>query len=115
MHIYRMEILLTIPPLYCNMIPCLFQLNFALLLPANIFSLFLFLAFVFYVQLRTQNSLTTIRHNFRCSVYTYIFIYSYLYFFICTQLLYYMNLIKLIKYGKLRRNFLDLELYLLLK
>ena len=47
MHIYRMEILQNIPPLYCNMIPCLFQLNFALLLPANIFSLLLFLAFCF--------------------------------------------------------------------
>ena len=36
MHFYRLKILLTIP-LYCNMISCLFQLNFVFFLPAYIF------------------------------------------------------------------------------
>ena len=109
MHLYRLEILLTVPPLYCNMISYLFQLNFVLFLPANIFLWCYSTLFLFYVQLKSQNSFTTIRHKFRCSVYTYIFIYSYLNFFIHTHLLYCMTLTKLIKYGKLRRNFLDLK------
>ena len=45
MHLYSLRILLTIP-LDCNIIPCLFQLNFVLLLPAC-FSLVLFQAFRF--------------------------------------------------------------------
>ena len=37
MHLYRLRILLTIP-LDCNMIPCLFQLNFVFFLPLIFFS-----------------------------------------------------------------------------
>ena len=36
LHLYRLRILLTIP-LDCNIIPCLFQLNFVFFLPAYIF------------------------------------------------------------------------------
>ena len=56
MHLYRLKILLTI--LLCNMIPCMFRLNFVFILPASLFPSFSF----FTPSKRTQNWLTTIRH-----------------------------------------------------
>ena len=81
MHLYRLRILLTIP-LYSNMIPGLFQLNFVFCLLAHIFSSSI-PSFLFCTPSKiTQEFVYDHQTNFRYSLYTYIFIYSYLYFLI---------------------------------
>ena len=109
MYLDRLRILLTIP-LDCNMIPCLFQLNFVFFLPLIFFSSLI----PSFPLLRPVKGL---RIRFRCSLYTYIYIYSYLHFLIYTYLLiliytylfilmfslyYYVKLIKLLKCGEYR-------------
>ena len=101
MHLYRLRILLIIPLDY-YMIPCLFQLIS-----------FSFFRHIFFSSLTPSSELVYDHQtNFRCSLYTYIYIYSYLHFLIYTYLFilmcclyYYMKLIKLlIKYGKYRNH-----------
>ena len=60
MHLCCLNILVTVP--LCNMIPCLFQLNFVFFLPVYIFLWSYSKLFVFYSSKRTQNSFATIRH-----------------------------------------------------
>ena len=76
MHLYHLRIFLTIP-LDCNMIPCLFQLNFVFFLPLIFFSS-LIPSFPF------LHSAKGLRNRFRCSLYIYIYIYSYLHFLLYT-------------------------------
>ena len=89
MDLYCLKIILTITR--CNMIPCLFQLNFVFLLPAYIFSLVLFEAFRFLRLVKGLRVLfTTIRHILDVLFILIIYIYSYLhslYFLIYTNLL----------------------------
>ena len=89
MDLYCLKIILTITR--CNMIPCLFQLNFVFLLPAYIFSLVLFEAFRFLRLVKGLRILfTTIRHILDVLFILIIYIYSYLhslYFLIYTNLL----------------------------
>ena len=107
-HLYCLSILLTIP-LNCNMIPCLFQLNFVLFLPAHIFSS-LIPSFSFFTPSKmTQDSFTTTRqildvlsilisivtYNLPTLIYTYLFILTF-------SLYYYINLIKLLNYEEYR-------------
>ena len=82
-HFNCLKILLTIP-LDCNMIPCLLQLNFVFFLPTDIFlqsysKLFVFLRPVKGLRIRLRPA-----DKFRCSLYTYIYIYSFLHFLIYT-------------------------------
>ena len=96
-------------PLNCNMIPCLFQLNFVLFLPAHIFSS-LIPSFSFFTPSKmTQDSFTTTRqildvlsilisivtYNLPTLIYTYLFILTF-------SLYYYINLIKLLNYEEYR-------------
>ena len=83
-HLYCLRIILIIP-LDCNIIPCLFPLNFVCFLLTYIFLQFIS-SFTFCTPIeRTQNSLTTIRHIFEFFfIYTYIYIYNYLHFLIYT-------------------------------
>ena len=81
LHLYRLRILLTIP-LDCNIIPCLFQLNFVFFLPAYIFLQSYSELFVFYTQQKNSEFVYDHQTNFRCFLYTYIYIYSYLQFLI---------------------------------
>ena len=117
MHLYCLKIFLTIP--LCNTILYMFPLNSVFFLPAHIF-LKLNPSFSFFM-LKTCCDHQT---YFRYSIYTYVYIDSYfhcLHFLICFYLLiiiytylsiiylnlqymfllyYYMNWIKLIKYGQ---------------
>ena len=87
MYLYHLRILLSIP-LDCYMIPCLFQLNFVFFLPVYIFSLVLLQAFrIFLAQEKDSEFVYDHQTNFRCSLYTSIYIYSYLQFLIYTYLL----------------------------
>ena len=109
MHLYRLKLLLTIY-LYCNMTPCLFENNFVFFLPAYIFRQSSSKLFVFTPSKKNHNSFTTTRHVLHVLYILtciYIYIHIYIYIYILLYLHFYMNLIKLIKYGKLRRNFLD--------
>ena len=111
LHLYRLRILLTIP-LEFNIIPCLFQLNFVFFLPSFSF---------FTPSKRIQNSFTTTRQIldvFFIFIFIYIVIYTSLFTLNCLYLFtlaylyhthvlfillyYYMNLIKLLKYGECR-------------
>ena len=99
MHLYRLRILLTREVLYltipldCNMIPCLFQLNL-----------------VRFLRPVKKDSQFVYDHqtNFTCFLYTCIYIYSFLYYsyihLLIISLYYYMNLIKLLKYGEYRKT-----------
>ena len=78
-HLYYLRTLLTIP-LDCIMIPCLFQLNFVFFLPL----IFFFSLIPNFAFLRPVKGL---RIRFRCPLYTYIYIYSYLHFILYTYLL----------------------------
>ena len=97
MQLYCLKILLTIP--FCNMIPCLFQLNFVFFLPAYIFFSSLIPRFsCFTPSKRTQNSFRTIRPILDVlfilifisiviyTVYTSLFALSCLYLFTLTYL-----------------------------
>ena len=65
------------------------------------------LCFSFFMPSKmAQNLITTINHILDVLLIL-VFIYKVILKVIYTLLLYYMNLLKLIKYGKVRRNFLD--------
>ena len=75
MHLYCLKIYLTIP--LCNVIPLLFQLNFIFFLTAYVslvFQVFRFLRPVKGLRIRLYDPQT----YFRCPLYTYVYIYSYL-------------------------------------
>ena len=76
MDLYHLRIPLT-TALDCNMIPCLFQLNFVFFLPLIFFSSLI----PSFPLLRPVKGL---RIRFRCSLYTYIYICSYLHFLLYT-------------------------------
>ena len=84
MHFYCQRMLLAIP-LICNMIPCLFQLNFVFFLEAYIFLLSHSKLFVFCTQLKGSEFVSDHQTSFRCS--PYIYIYSYIQFLIYTYFL----------------------------
>ena len=98
MHLYHLRILLTIL-LDCKMIPCFVSAKFCLLSSGIYFSVVLFQWFSFFTpSKRTQNSLTTSKQ-----IYTYLLVPIYTYLFILMfSLYYYVNLIKLLKYGEYR-------------
>ena len=81
-HLYRLRILLTIP-LDCNIIPCLFQLNFVFFLRAYIFLQSYSELFVFYAQQKDSEFVCDHQTNFRCFLQTYIYK-----FFIVIQVIY---------------------------
>ena len=101
MHLYCLRILLSIP-LDCNMISCLFQLNFVFFLRAYIFLTCYSKLFVFSPDKRTQNWFKTNRQIFYTFIYTYLLLFIYTYLFrLMFSLYYYVNLIKLLNMGNI--------------
>ena len=88
--LYRLRILVT-THLDCNMIPCLFQLNFAFL-SVIYFSLGLLQAFHFLRPVKGHRFCLWPLDKFRCFLYTYIYIYGYLHFLMYINCLYLFTL-----------------------
>ena len=127
MHLHRLWTLLIIP-LDCDMTHCLFKLNFVAFFPHIFFYSFIprFISFITPSERNQKGSKGVVwnnQANFRISLYTYIYIESYLpfliytflimliyiYLFILTFSLYfYLNLIKLLKYGGKYRNYVKI-------
>ena len=112
--LYCLKILVTIP--LCNLIPCLFQLNFVFF-TGIYFSLVLFQAFHFLRTARVfscemceifKNTFSSRTLPVAAPVYTSLFTLTCLCLFtlylsiLKFSLYYYMNLIKLVKYGEYR-------------
>ena len=106
-HLYRLRIVLTIP-LDCNIIPCLFQLNFVFFPPAYIFLQSYSELFVFYAQQKDSEFVCDHQKNFRCFLYTYIYK-----FFIVIQIIY-SHYLHLIDYTYLRLLIYTYVLFILL-
>ena len=122
MHLYHLRILLLIP-LHCNMIPCLFQLNFVSFF-RHIFFSSVISSFSFNMSSkRTQNSIMTSRQIqlFSLQLYLYIWLfallylhllaYTYLHLIIHTYVLFILlceleKIVKIWGIQKLQRNFL---------
>ena len=111
MHLYHLRILLPIL-LNCSMIPCLFQIILSSFF-WHIFCSSVIPSFsLFTLSKRTQNSFTTSRQILDVPfilIFISIVIYTYLRILISTYLFilifslyYYVNLIKLLKYGEFR-------------
>ena len=107
MQLYRLKVLIT-TPLYRNMIPSVsakFCLLFTGLLAYWLLCLTFTELFVFYAQLKNSEFVYDHQPYFRCSVYTYIFIYSHLHFFIYTHLLYKKDFVKIDNMGNYDKIF----------